>query len=82
MAKYLKESGSAEAKLLYVVSADAEVDDWHPASNPPKPEDFEPMGRVQTIWWHKNHWVIADVCRAESFHGIVCDYWRKITPPK
>lgn len=57
-----------------------EVDDWHPASDPPKPEDFLPLGKIQVFL---DDGEIRDVCHATSRFALtkgVTD-WRKITPP-
>lgn len=80
MAKYWKESGSAEAKLLYVVSADAEVDEWHPASDPPKTEDFKPTGWIQILC---RNGFAPPLC-IKMYPGCYYDWthWRKISIPK
>lgn len=59
------------------------TDEWHPASEPPKPGDFEPTGLVEMIDTkdpdfiveHYNKWAVRK-------YGKRCTHWRKITPPK
>lgn len=64
-----------------------EVDSWHPASEPPKPEDFEPTGFVDHVWKEKHQWFWDDVSHADFVtSGLDCfeasGYWRKISIPK
>lgn len=87
MDKYWKESGSAEAKLLYVVSADEEVDEWHPASEPPKPEDFQPAD-VLLVRWRNGHYgvthrnIFSQVTNLAISQSNPLTHWMHITPPK
>lgn len=54
-----------------------EVDEWHPASEPPTPEDFEPTGWIQIL---KNGIPSEVTRRAFNLFGRY-EHWRKITPP-
>lgn len=72
----------AKIKGEWVECPGIEVDEWHPASEPPKPEDFDPTGYVQ-LWYGA-----ADMLWHGDYDGILTDdvrqitHWRKITPPK
>lgn len=59
-----------------------EVDEWHPASEPPKPEDFHPTGEV--LWAWKNGWDKWQFKTGNMyFHKRGEDgvFWLKITLP-
>ena len=57
-----------------------QVDEWHPASEPPKPEDFEPTGWIQLLVENKYPIQATEIDLEKSFRNRT--HWRKITPPK
>jgi hypothetical protein len=98
MSKYYRECKPTECGVLYFdhysehgYYVPVEIDEWHPASEPPKPEDFEPTGNVECleklsvrsldgrIFNAFTHWK-NDSWTAEA--APFCTHWRKITPPK
>lgn len=68
--------GALRACTELYESALAESDPWHPASDPPKAEDFEPTGHIL---------VIGGSSKARCLKRLSCKpiytHWRKITPP-
>lgn len=58
----------------------SQIDDWHPASEPPTDKDFEPTGCVD-IYWKENDYVYQ-VGQSGIKNYEDWTHWRKITPPK
>lgn len=57
----------------------AQSDPWHPASEPPKPEDFEPTGKVMIIDVVTESALLVTPERYSKFNVT---HWKKVTPPK
>ena len=56
---------------------------WHPASEPPEPEDFEPYGIVDT--WAGDNEAPYHVTSDQRWDDIVASgvtHWRAVTPPE
>lgn len=58
-----------------------QVDEWHPTSEPPKQEDFEPTRMLQ-VWRGVSDHVSQDENWRQDFKDWVVTHWRKVTPPK
>lgn len=65
-----------------------EVDEWHPASEPPKPKDFRPTGQILTIdttgaldLASERRWKITSQLNIEK-HKVAIKSWMHVTPPK
>lgn len=71
------------SNCLYWKERAQSTDPWHPASEPPKLEDFEPTWNIDIGWFVKDERPRATEVGKHSI-GLYKDWthWRKITPPK
>jgi hypothetical protein len=68
--------------LKYRIRRLIEVDEWHPASEPPKPEDFEPTGKVDVAWLRLATQVTTSEYERSGYFIKLKAHWRRISPPK
>ena len=60
----------------------ANLDDWHPASDPPMDKDFEPTGYV-LLWHDLETEKTIDLSDKNSLNYFDWSHWKRIlTPPK
>lgn len=94
MSKYYRVLGKRETFKTGDISCylgvlrPVEVDEWHPASKPPKPEDFEPTGSIDILYHSgvsematRGAWQVRKLLTLQP-HKDEITHWRKITPPK
>jgi hypothetical protein len=82
MSKCLRCGAGPEWLQGKIPNEQSEIDEWHPASKPSKPEDFEPTGFIQyrsSIGSY--HHCDSDEFKALLNHDVPITHWRKITPP-
>jgi len=65
-----------------------EADEWHLASEPPTPEDFEPTGCIDILYHggssettNTGGWEVRKLLNLK-FHKDKITHWRRISPPK
>ena len=79
MSKYYRErDGIKLAGRWSEVFESIEVDEWHPASEPPTPGDFEPTGLLLVRSHEHHYWTGTQQYLAHETYT----HWMHITPPK
>lgn len=76
------QDGDAFVPKLDCMIRPVEVNEWHPASEEPKPEDFEPYKRIILRDLHGGiGWLWRDDFNEIGGLPRYATHWLKITPP-
>jgi hypothetical protein len=83
MSKYYRAADDAQYETwLEGKWVEVEVDEWHPVTQPPKPEDFEPTGFIEFLDCRCKPPYPDKMPSNAPWHLPDDAVWRKITPPK